>query len=109
MPLCLCGEAFLFGYGNCYADNKNPFMLYRKNMGVADRMMRSGAAGLISAIIGSKKKKSMLDYILLAMSGIFMVTSMSGKCPAYSVANVDTLSDAERRARNRSEVNDMIH
>ncbi len=84
-------------------------MLFKKNMGVADRMIRSGAAGLISAAIGSKKKKSMLDYILLAMSGMFIVTSMSGKCPAYSIADVDTLSDAERKDRNRKEVNDMIH
>ncbi len=84
-------------------------MLYRKNMGVADRMIRSGAAGLISAAIGTKKKKSMLDYMLLIMSGMFIITSVSGKCPAYSIASVDTLSDAERRARNRKEVNDMKH
>lgn len=84
-------------------------MNYTKNMGIADRFIRSGVAGILSTLIGNKKKKSTLDYILLGVGGLLLATSLSGKCPAYDVAHVDTLSDAERRKRDmKNEVKDII-
>lgn len=78
-------------------------------MGIADRFIRSGVAGVLSTLIGNKKKKSTLDYVLLGIGGMLIATSLTGKCPAYDVAHVDTLSDAEREKRDRKlEVKDII-
>ena len=84
-------------------------MTFTKNMGIADRFIRSGVAGILSTLIGNKKKKSTLDYVLLGIGGLLLITSASGKCPAYDVAKVDTLSDAEREKRDRKlAVKDII-
>lgn len=83
-------------------------MTYTKNMGVADRFIRSGVAGVLSTLIGNKKKKSTLDYVLLAIGGMLIATSIAGKCPAYDVAKVDTLSDSERMNRLSNETKDII-
>lgn len=83
-------------------------MKYQRNMGIADRFIRSGVAGVLSTLIGSKRKKSTLDYILLGIGGMLAVTSLTGKCPAYDAAKVDTLSQSDRSKRNRRQVMDIV-
>jgi len=62
----------------------------KKNMGVLDRTIRT-----IIAIIGSLMVYlGMVDassaYVLVAVAGIFVLTSMVGFCPLYGVFGLNT-------------------
>jgi len=62
----------------------------KKNMGIADRVIRTlaGAAFVIlylAHVIGGT-----WGLVLLLVAGVFIVTSVAGVCPLYSVLGIKT-------------------
>ena len=70
-------------------------MEIEKNMGVADRIIRSTVAAGIIAAYATGKICGKTSIGLLAFSGIFLATSAVGWCPAYAAVGVDTVGANE--------------
>ena len=66
-----------------------------KNMGMADRIIRSALAAGFLGLFATGKVSGTAGKILLGLSGIFVATSAVGSCPAYQALGVSTISDAE--------------
>lgn len=64
-----------------------------KNMGLADRIIRTGAASSIIGLCASKKLSAPLKTGLLVFSGILLATSFIGSCPAYTPFGISTRSE----------------
>ena len=67
-------------------------MELHKNMGLADRIIRPAAAVAIIATTLGGKIKEPFQTGLLFLSGILLVTSATGSCPAYEAMHIDTMS-----------------
>ena len=67
-------------------------MELHKNMGLADRIIRPAAAAAIIATSFAGKIKEPFQTGLLFLSGILLVTSATGSCPAYEVMDIDSMS-----------------
>ena len=61
-----------------------------KNMGTTDRIVRSALAAA-AALIATKTVKGPADIALVGLATIFALTSSAGHCPAYDVADINTL------------------
>jgi hypothetical protein len=79
---CICGKR-----------SKKKIMELHKNMGIADRIIRPVVAGGIIAASATGKIKGPLETGLLLLSGILLITSATGSCPAYEVAGIDSMSE----------------
>lgn len=62
-----------------------------KNMGTTDRIVRSALAAGAAALIATKTVKGPAAIALGGMATIFALTSSVGHCPAYDVADINTL------------------
>lgn len=62
----------------------------KKNMGTADRMIRIVIAGVIMFLYFLKIIGGTFAVILLVAAGIFLLTSLIGSCPLYSVLGIRT-------------------
>ena len=62
----------------------------KKNMGNADRIIRILIAGLIIGLYFTNVISGTLGIILLAFAGIFILTSLVGFCPLYSLVGLNT-------------------
>lgn len=62
----------------------------KKNMGVLDRTIRIFIALILVALYYFKVIEGTLAYILLAISGIFLLTSLINFCPLYTLLGVNT-------------------
>lgn len=62
----------------------------KKNMGNMDRMIRISVALVVVALYFTGTITGTLAYILLALSGIFVLTSMVSFCPIYSIVGLNT-------------------
>ncbi len=62
----------------------------KKNMGGADRIIRLIIAAVIGYLYYNGTIAGTLGYILLAVAGIFVVTSLLNSCPLYSVFGINT-------------------
>ena len=67
-------------------------MIMKKNMGNTDRIIRLLIAIVIAVLYYFKVIEGTLANVLLALAGIFLVTSLIGFCPAYSVFGIRTCS-----------------
>lgn len=72
-------------------------MELHKNMGLADRIIRPVAAAAIVASTFSGKIKEPFQTGLLFLSGILLITSATGSCPAYEAMHVDSMSKKYER------------
>ena len=61
-----------------------------KNMGTTDRIVRSALAAA-AALIATKTVKGPAAIALVGLATIFALTSSAGHCPAYDVADINTL------------------
>jgi hypothetical protein len=66
----------------------------KKNMGTADRIIRFLAAIVLIVLFATNVISGTLGIILLAISAIFIVTSILGFCPAYLPFNISTTKKA---------------
>lgn len=62
----------------------------KKNMGNTDRIIRVLVAAVIAILYINNTITGTLAYILLAVSGIFVLTSLVGSCPLYSLFGINS-------------------
>jgi hypothetical protein len=62
----------------------------KHNMGNADRLARALVAVVIAALYFNGNIHGVISYILLVIGGIFLVTSVAGSCPLYSLFGIRT-------------------
>lgn len=66
-------------------------MTKERNMAAADRAVRTLLAGVVVALWGTGTIGGTLALILGVVAAIFLVTSLVGWCPLYSLLGVSTL------------------
>lgn len=71
----------------------------KKNMGIVDRVARLVVAVLIVILYLSNVLTGTLGIILIVLAAIFVVTSLIGYCPLYTVFKCDTLSPKEKEKK----------
>jgi hypothetical protein len=61
-----------------------------KNMGNADRLIRILAAIVIAILYFTGTVTGTISIVLLIVGGIFLLTSVVGLCPLYSLLGINT-------------------
>lgn len=62
----------------------------KKNMGNADRVVRLLLAVVFAALFFTNTVTGTLGYVLLALGGVFVLTSVVSFCPLYSLVGFNT-------------------
>ena len=62
----------------------------KKNMGTADRVIRLIIAGLVATLYFTNTISGTLGIVLLALAGIFVLTSLISFCPLYTLFGLKT-------------------
>jgi hypothetical protein len=62
----------------------------KHNMGNIDRIVRILIAVVIAVLYFTNTITGTPGYVLLAVGGIFLLTSMVGSCPLYSIFGINT-------------------
>jgi len=62
----------------------------KKNMGSADRVVRLLLAVVFAALFFTNTVTGTLGYVLLALGGVFVLTSVVSFCPLYSLVGFNT-------------------
>jgi hypothetical protein len=62
----------------------------KKNMGGADRVIRVIIAAIIAVLYFTKVIPGTLGIVLLALAGIFVLTSLISFCPLYAPFGINT-------------------
>lgn len=69
----------------------------KKNMGSLDKTIRLIAAALFAVLFFTNVVGGMVGYVLLALGGIFVLTSLVGFCPIYAIVGLNTCPASERQ------------
>jgi len=67
----------------------------KKNMGSADRIIRILLALVVAVLFYTNVITGTIAYILLAIAGVFFLTSILGTCPLYSLLGIKTCSSKQ--------------
>lgn len=62
----------------------------KKNMGSADRIIRITAAIVFAVLYFTGTVTGAFGIVLIVLGGIFVVTSLIGFCPLYSLFGIST-------------------
>lgn len=62
----------------------------KKNMGGLDRIIRIIIASIIGFLYYNGTITGTLGYVLLALGGVFLLTSLVSSCPLYSLVGLNT-------------------
>lgn len=62
----------------------------KKNMGNADRIIRIIIAAVIAGLFFANIIPGVLGIVLMALSGIFVLTSLISFCPLYAPFGINT-------------------
>jgi hypothetical protein len=62
----------------------------KKNMGLADRIIRIIIAAVIAVLFFTNVISGTLGIILLVLAGVFVLTSMISFCPLYTLVGAST-------------------
>ncbi len=62
----------------------------KKNMGNADRMVRIIIAAIVAILFFTNVITGTLGIVLLALAGIFVLTSLISFCPLYAPFGIST-------------------
>jgi hypothetical protein len=62
----------------------------KKNMGNADRIIRIIIAAVIAGLFFANIIPGVLGIVLMALSGIFVLTSLVSFCPLYTPFGINT-------------------
>ena len=65
-------------------------MIMKNNMGNTDRIIRVLVAAVIAVLFINNSITGILAYVLLGVGAIFLLTSLVGSCPLYSILNINT-------------------
>lgn len=69
----------------------------KKNMGNTDRIIRMIIAVLVAVLYFTGTLTGTVGIILLVLAGVFVLTSLVGFCPLYTLVGIDT---CPRRTRH---------
>ena len=62
----------------------------KKNMGTADRVIRIILAAVVGFLYYNETITGTLGIVLLALAGVFVLTSLIRFCPLYKLVGMDT-------------------
>ena len=62
----------------------------KKNMGIADRIIRVLIAVVIGILYFTGTITGTLGIVLLVLAGVFILTSLVGTCPLYAPFGINT-------------------
>ena len=62
----------------------------KKNMGVADKIIRILIAIVVVALFFTGVIKGTLGIVLMIVAGIFVLTSLISFCPLYTIVGIKT-------------------
>lgn len=62
----------------------------KKNMGGADRVIRVIIAAIIAGLYFTGKITGTMGVVLLALAGVFVLTSLISTCPLYMPFGIST-------------------
>lgn len=62
----------------------------KKNMGGADRIIRIIIAAVVGVLYWQGIIEGTLAYVLLAVAGVFLLTSFVSFCPLYTIVGLNT-------------------
>lgn len=62
----------------------------KKNMGLADRVVRIIIAAVIAVLFITNIISGTLGIVLLVFAGVFLLTSMISFCPLYTLVGAST-------------------
>lgn len=65
-------------------------IIMKKNMGGLDRIVRFVVAAVIGILFYMNIIEGTLAYVLIALAGIFVVTSFISFCPLYTLVGLNT-------------------
>ncbi len=68
----------------------------KTNMGGTDRLIRVSVAIIVALLVYFDMVSGTLAYILMALAGIFVLTSLVSFCPIYAVFGMDTCKIAKK-------------
>lgn len=66
------------------------FNVMKKNMGNADRIIRTIIAAVLLLLFFTNKVSGTLGYVALGASIVFLLTSVISFCPLYSLIGINT-------------------
>ena len=69
----------------------------KKNMGVADRIIRLIIAAIIVVLFFTNVISGTLGIVLLVLAGIFLLTSVVSFCPIYTIFGLRTCPAKENK------------
>ena len=64
----------------------------KKNMGNSDRIIRILLAAVVAVLYFTGIVTGTLGIVLMVIAGIFVVTSLVGFCPLYTLLGINTCS-----------------
>lgn len=62
----------------------------KKNMGIADRVIRLLVAAAIAVLYFTNVITGTLGIVLLVLGGVFLLTSFVSFCPLYTIVGLST-------------------
>ena len=69
----------------------------KKNMGTVDRSIRVIIAAIVGALYFKETISGTLGLVLLALSGVFIVTSLISFCPLYAPFGINSCTVKEKK------------
>ena len=69
----------------------------KKNMGSADRIIRIIIAAIVAVLYFTETISGTLGIVLLALAGIFVLTSLVSFCPLYAPFGIKTCPLKEKQ------------
>lgn len=69
----------------------------KKNMGSADRIVRLVIAAILGVLFFTGVISGTLGIVLLALAGIFVLTSFISFCPLYAPFGISTCSVKDKK------------
>lgn len=71
--------------------------MMKKNMGTADRITRIVVAGAIAVLYYQGILRGIPAVVLITLAAVFLLTSIVGLCPLYSLFKITTCPVKEDR------------
>ena len=65
----------------------------KKNMGIADRVIRAIIVLVIMTLILTGTVSGVIVLILSMLASVYLITSLSGNCPFYRVLGIRTCAE----------------
>lgn len=67
----------------------------KKNMGSSDRLIRTGIALVFAIFYFTGVVSGTLGLILMIIAAVFLLTSLFGACPLYSLLGIKTCKTSQ--------------